>query len=106
MQYLLMIYQNEAEYGNPIGDTSSASSSGAYSPSASAKWVISVIDFVACGAMVPKVQVSVPVSSAQFALSVPPTVQVSPAGSVSIRTTLVELVGPYRRTGRSRCQRW
>ena len=60
---------------------------------------VRVMDFVACGAMVPKLQVSVvpPATGEageQLALSVPPTVQVSPAGSTSVRTTWVELAGP------------
>ena len=60
---------------------------------------VRVMDFVACGAMVPKLQVSVvpPATGEageQFALSVPPTVQVSPAGNASVRTTWVELAVP------------
>jgi hypothetical protein len=60
---------------------------------------VRVMDFVACGAMVPKLQLSVAPPATgeageQLALSVPPTVQVSPAGNVSVSTTLVELAGP------------
>jgi hypothetical protein len=60
---------------------------------------VSVMDLVACGAIVPKLQVSVvpPATGEageQLPPSVPPTVQVSPAGNASVRTTLVELAGP------------
>ena len=60
---------------------------------------VRVMDFVACGAIVPKLQVSVvpPATGEagkQLPPSVPPTVQVSPAGNESVRTTLVELAGP------------
>ena len=59
----------------------------------------SVMAFVAPGAMVPKLQVSVvpPATGEageQLPASEPPTVQLSPAGNVSVRTTWVELAGP------------
>jgi hypothetical protein len=62
-------------------------------------FAVRVMDFVACGAMVPKLQVSVvpPATGEageQSALSVPPTAQVSPTGKTSVRTTWVELAGP------------
>ena len=60
---------------------------------------VRVIVLVAFLAIVPKSQVSVfPPAigevGEQLALSVPPTVQVRPAGSTSVRTTWVELAGP------------